>query len=356
MKSIGALDLDVPEMMVTFSDVETARKHPKNQFLAPQIFRARTATPLFPPCLHSARAQIRTKKMLTCMHLPPSIVAQALAFCQGLNMTSARSKHDFLQLKRPASALSEHRASGGARGSSDSLASTHPSASGGAHPAGETFTLAFADTGIVDRSLKNKLIADQRPPVCPDKLLSYVQEFSIDYLAEWTKVQTVPALLTSDIKALWKVHEHTDQQDVCLTNRRWATIHKLKRCTPFGNELHIVCVKTFRGKPSSDGLFLDAFQRQEILRELLRLILDAVVPTVVIGDIGQHAASILKLPSQYTAQCEFLQSRDQSLMFLHKKNPNLTVGVLDEALPDRCFFIQVTLINSGGEHPAKKRK
>ena len=66
--------------------------------------------------------------------------------------------------------------------------------------------------------------------------------------------------------------------------------------------------------------------------------------------------SILQLGPQYDSQFEILQSRDQTLMFLHKTNPDLSVGVLDEALPDRCFMIQITANISGGTHSGKKPK
>jgi len=147
--------------------------------------------------------------------------------------------------------------SGGAHSAADSSASTQPCASAGAHLAGETFTLAFADTGIVGPRLRQQLIADQRPDVCPEDLQRYVEEFSVDYLAAWTEVE--------DNRASWKGHAHTEQEDVQLTRRRWATIHKLKRCTLVGNELHIVCVKIFRGLAVCEPLFLDAYERHNVL-------------------------------------------------------------------------------------------
>ena len=140
------------------------------------------------------------------------------------NMASARSRRDFLQLKRPASALGMASASGGAHSAADSSASTQPCASAGVHLAGETFTLAFADTGIVGRSLRKQLIADQRLDVRPEDLQRYVEDFSVDYLAAWTEVE--------DNQVVWKEHAHTEQEDIQLTSRRWATMHKLKRCTP----------------------------------------------------------------------------------------------------------------------------
>ena len=76
-------------------------------------------------------------------------------------------------------------------------------------------------------------------------------------------------------------------------------MHKLKRCTPVGNELHIVCVKIFRGLAVCEPLFLDAYERHNVLIKLLHLILDAAVPTVVIGDLGVRMGSILQSGPEY---------------------------------------------------------
>ena len=107
-----------------------------------------------------------------------------------------------------------------------------------------------------------------------------------------------------------------------MTPCQWATIHKLKLCTPLGNDLlHIVCVQIFRGLARSDYFFLEAVERQLMLAKLVNLILESSVPTVVIGNIGLCAGSILKAHPEYAAQIEFLQSQDQNLWFLQTKTP-----------------------------------
>ena len=209
-------------------------------------------------------------------------------------MNSAKEKLPFVVRKRPASALVKNRAQGSGCSSHDSRA--------------RTFTLAFADTGHVAPSLTNELVRDERAPVCPDQLFSYVMTCSVDFLAQWTDVEEeVPSMSTPDVKPLWKKHDDdTEQEDIILTERRWATIQKLKRCTPFGDELDIVCVKVFRGKTQSGGLWLDPLQREAILKKLVQLVVNAAVPTVVIGDTGLHMGSVLNFSSPDAAEVDIV--------------------------------------------------
>ena len=71
---------------------------------------------------------------------------------------------------RSTRAQKQGRAARFAHSVGDSSASTQPCVGESAHPAGETFSIAFAGTGFIGPRLKNQLVADERLDVTPEDL------------------------------------------------------------------------------------------------------------------------------------------------------------------------------------------